>query len=71
MKRNKSNLKKLKKYNVSIFFVASAAIVILFISGIIVLLSHIFNVRELLSIYVDKDLDWFVLLTFITTYDCF
>lgn len=67
MKRNKSNLKKLKKYNVSIFFVASAAIVILFISGIIVLLSHIFNVRELLSIYVDKDLDWFVLLTFITS----
>lgn len=67
MKRNKSNLKKLKKYNVSIFFVASAAIVILFISGIIILLSHIFNVRELLSIYVDKDLDWFVLLTFITS----
>ena len=67
MKRNKSNLKKLKKYNVSIFFVASAAIVILFISGIITLLSHIFNVRELLSIYVDKDLDWFVLLTFITS----
>ena len=51
----------------SILFIVVVAVALIAVLGIIVLLIYLFNLRELLQIYIDKDLRWFVILIWIVS----
>lgn len=60
---NKRNNEK----SFSILFIVVVAVALIAVLGIIVLLIYLFNLRELLQIYIDKDLRWFVILIWIVS----
>ena len=51
----------------SILFIIVVAVALIVVLGIIVLLIYLFNLGELLEIYIDKDLRWFVILIWIVS----
>ena len=51
----------------SILFIMVVAVALVVVLGIIVLLIYLFNLGELLEIYIDQDLRWFVILIWIVS----
>ncbi len=63
MKRTKRKEGAIKRFR--FLFISVIAIGLVFTVGIIAVLAYIFNLTELLTIYFDKDLGWFVILIWI------
>lgn len=51
----------------SILFIVVVAVALIVVLGIVVLLIYLFNLGELLEIYIDQDLRWFVILIWIVS----
>ncbi len=59
--------KRKNEKSFSILFILVVAVALIVVLGIIVLLIYLFNLGELLEIYIDKDLRWFVILIWIVS----
>ena len=59
--------KRKNEKSFSILFIVVVAVALIVVLGIIVLLIYLFNLGELLEIYIDQDLRWFVILIWIVS----